>query len=102
MKREVTFSATSLDQLTRIYDHIANAASSAIALDFTNAITNYCESFVTFPKRGMRRDDIRPGLRIVGFRHRVAIAFAVSESEIAILGIFYGGQNYEQNFEDKA
>lgn len=101
MRREVTFSAGSLDQLSRIYDHIADAASPAIALDFTTAIINYCESFITFPERGMKRDDIRPGLRTVGFRYRVTIAFTVSEGEIAILGIFYGGQNYETKLQNE-
>jgi plasmid stabilization system protein ParE len=48
----------------------------------------------------MKRDDIRLGLRITGFRRRVAIAFTVSETDISILGIFYGGQNYEPALEN--
>ena len=102
MSRKVEFSPVSLDQLTRLYDHIAEAASPTIALNFTNAIISYCESFVTFPERGMRRDDIRPGLRIIGFRRRIAIAFTLSETDISILGIFYGGQSYELDLENES
>ncbi len=44
---------------------------------------------------GVARDDLRPGLRICGFRRRVTIAFVVTEENVEILGIFYGGRDYE-------
>jgi plasmid stabilization system protein ParE len=44
---------------------------------------------------GVARDDLRPGLRIVGFRRRVTIAFAVTEATVEIPGIYYGGRDYE-------
>lgn len=34
-----------------------------------------------------------PGLRIVGYRRAVSIAFAVEGERVLILGIFYGGRN---------
>ncbi|WP_347567166.1 hypothetical protein [Mesorhizobium sp. WSM4904] len=34
-----------------------------------------------------------PGLRIVGCRRTVSIAFAVENERVLILGIFYGGRN---------
>jgi plasmid stabilization system protein ParE len=45
----------------------------------------------------MRRDDIRPGLRITNYRKRTVIAFAVDTDaeRVEILGIFHGGQDYE-------
>jgi toxin ParE1/3/4 len=49
----------------------------------------------TFLARGIKRDDVRPGLRITGYRKRVAIAFHVDEERVNIIGIFYGGQDYE-------
>ncbi|WP_319023043.1 hypothetical protein [Mesorhizobium sp. B1-1-8] len=33
------------------------------------------------------------GLRIVGYRRAVSIAFAVESERVLILGIFYGGRN---------
>lgn len=44
---------------------------------------------------GRRRDDIRPGLRITTFRKRTVIAYAEVYDELAILGIFHGGRDYE-------
>ena len=38
--------------------------SNAIAARFTDGIVDDCESLTTFPNRGNRRDDVRPGLRI--------------------------------------
>jgi plasmid stabilization system protein ParE len=45
--------------------------------------------------RGTRRDDVRPGLRITNFKKRAVIAFAVEAAQVSIIGIYYGGQNYE-------
>jgi toxin ParE1/3/4 len=82
-------------QLVALFFHIAAAASPEIAARYTGASVEQCESLKTFPMRGTRRDDIRPGLRVFGFRRRVSIAFEVTDEVVTILGIFYGGQNFE-------
>jgi len=38
---------------------------------------------------------LRPGPRTIGFRRRVTIAFAVEADTVMIIGIFYGGQDFE-------
>jgi plasmid stabilization system protein ParE len=48
-----------------------------------------------FPERGVARDDVRPGLRTTHHRGRVIIAYTVIDADVHILGIFYGGQDYE-------
>lgn len=60
-------------------------------------IVAYCEGFQTFPERGVQRDDLLPGLRIVGYRRTVNIAFRVNTAAatVSIVGVFYGGQDYE-------
>jgi len=40
-----------------------------------------------------------PGLRITSYRKRVAIAFNADANQVAILGVFYGGQDYEAAFQ---
>ena len=60
----------------------------------------YCESLCTFPHRGTMRDDIRPGLRITHYKKRTVIAFDVEADQVAILGVFYGGQDYEALLQD--
>ena len=55
----------------------------------------FCEDLGAFPHRGRASDDIRSGLRTVGFKRRVVIAFAVLGQTVVIVGIFYGGRDYE-------
>jgi toxin ParE1/3/4 len=43
-------------------------------------------------ERGTRRDDIRVGLRVVGFERRVTIAFHVDPKRVTIDRILYGGR----------
>jgi plasmid stabilization system protein ParE len=91
----VVFSPEAQEQLAALYDYIANAASADIAARYTEAIVSYCESLCTFPHRGTMRDDIRPSLRMTNYKKRAVIAFAVDAEQVSILGIFYGGQDYE-------
>ncbi len=91
----VVFTPEAEAQLVELYGYIAAQASPEIAARFTDGIVTYCESLSTFPARGNRRDDIRPGLRVIGYRKRVAIAFVVDEDRVNIIGVFYGGQDYE-------
>ena len=62
-------------------------------MTFISGIRDYCGSLSTFPERGTERTEIVPGLRIVGYRHTVSIAFMVESERVLILGVFYGGRN---------
>jgi len=95
MNYRVVFSPEAQEQLLALYNYIAAAASPDIAMQYADGIVNYCEGFQTFPYRGTLRDDVRPGLRITHYRKRTIIAFHVAEGRVSILGIFYGGQDYE-------
>jgi toxin ParE1/3/4 len=59
----------------------------------------YCLGFDIASERGHRRDDVSPGLRIVGFERRVTIAFVADENQVTILRLFYGGQNWEDKLQ---
>ena len=95
MSYTIVFTPESEAQLVELYDYIAAEASPNIAARFADGIVSYCESLSTFPNRGNRREDIRPGLRVTSYRRRVAIAFHVDANQVNIIGIFYGGQDYE-------
>ena len=101
MKYSVVFTPEAEEQLAELYHYIAVSASPRIAAQYADRIVDYCESLQTLPKRGVLRDDIRPGLRVLGYRRRVAIAFEVSDTQVAILGIFYGGQDFETELSEK-
>lgn len=100
MTHSVVFGPEALQQLSDLFDYIAHRASPAIAMAYTDGIVNYCESLSTFPQRGTQRDDVRPGLRITNYKKRAVIAFAVTTDEVFILGVFYGGQDYETLLQD--
>lgn len=95
MSYTIVFTPEAEAQLVELYDYIAAEASPNIAARFTDGIVSYCESLSTFPNRGNRRENIRPGLRVTNYRRRVAIAFHVDANQVNIIGIFYGGQDYE-------
>ena len=48
------------------------------------------------PHRGMRRDDVRRGLRVTNYKRRAVIAFAVDDAtqRVAILGVYCGGRDF--------
>lgn len=104
MTYRVIFSPEAEEQLAALYNYIALAASPDIAARYTEAILDYCESLGTFPHRGTVRDDVRPSLRITNYKKRTVIAFDVDAEQVSIIGVFYGGQDYEtilrDDFED--
>jgi toxin ParE1/3/4 len=96
----VVYSPQAEAPLLALFSQIALAASPQIAARYTDAIVDQCESLSTFPMRGAQRDDLYPGLRVFGFRRRVSIAFGVAGSLVTIAGVFHGGQDLEEVFED--
>lgn len=97
MKRyKVVFRPMAQDDLLDLYDYIAGHGGRKTAGDYVARIEALCLSLRYAPLRRARRDDIKPGLRIIGFERRAAIAFRVARSEVAIVRIFYGGRDYER------
>lgn len=95
MQYKVVFTPEAQEQLAALYRYIAAAASPSIAERYTGAIVTYCESLQAYPKRGTCRDDVFPGLRITNYKKRAVIAFAVDADTVSIIGVYYGGQDYE-------
>jgi plasmid stabilization system protein ParE len=102
MAHLVLFAPEAEAQLTELYRYIAAAASPEIAARYTDEIVAFCEGLRTFPIRGTRRDDVRPGLRTIGYKRRVVIAFEVDAERVNIIGVFYGGQDYESALREEA
>lgn len=89
-------------QLLELDAYLSKQGSPQISGAYVDAIIDYCASLATFPLRGTRRDDIRPGVRITHYRKRAVIAFTVDADayEVMILGVFYGGQDYDDALSD--
>ncbi|MDY7572810.1 type II toxin-antitoxin system RelE/ParE family toxin [Actimicrobium sp. CCI2.3] len=96
MDHVVIFTPEARQQLVALFRYIAVAASPATAERYTGNIVSYCESLATFPYRGRELNEVRPGLRVTHYKKRTVIAFDIDGRVITIIGIFYGGQNYEE------
>jgi plasmid stabilization system protein ParE len=65
---------------------------------YVDAIVDFCMSLQMFAGRGVAREDLLPRLRITHFRKRATIAYLLDDETISIVGVFYGGQDYEAAF----
>lgn len=95
MRFQVIFTPEAEFQLKALYEYIAAEASPATAKRFTDAIVERCLNLNTMPHRGTPRDDIRRGLRTLSFRRRAMIVYTADAAQVAIVGVFYGGQDFE-------
>jgi toxin ParE1/3/4 len=98
VKFKAVFTPEARDDLRELYDYIAEHGSPARALAYVERIPKACTSLQTIPERGMLREDLRPGLRVVGFERRALIAFRIRLNTVVILRILYGGQSLERAF----
>jgi toxin ParE1/3/4 len=102
MTYTVVISARAENDLIAIFDYIAARAGAGIAGRFTDRIEAYLLGFADTPERGTKRDDLRPGLRTVGFRRRATILFEVDRARrrVVIYGVYYAGRSFEDVTED--
>ncbi|NZD48534.1 type II toxin-antitoxin system RelE/ParE family toxin [Rhizobium leguminosarum] len=80
-------------ELDKLYADIAVEAGTGIAGDFVHAVITFIEALETFPERGTVREGRIPGLRIIGYRRSVSVAFSVSGNNVIILGVFARGRD---------
>jgi toxin ParE1/3/4 len=90
----IVFHRAAIAELAELHNFIAETSGARRADSFVGAIRDYCLGFEIFPERGLLRNDISKGLRVVGFRRRVSIAFRVDGERVMILGIYYGGRDF--------
>jgi toxin ParE1/3/4 len=89
-------------ELNALYDDLADRAGPATAWRYVSGIRLFCSELADFPERGTERTELKPGLRVIGYRRRVGIAFSVEAETVIILGIFYGGRNFTaETFEER-
>jgi toxin ParE1/3/4 len=96
----VVYSALAGQQLRELRRYIETRSGEDRANAFVDSIIDYCNGLTTFPERGRKRNDLLPGLRVVGFRWRAIVAFTIESDAVVIQGVFYGGQDFESAFQD--
>lgn len=81
-----------MQDLIKLYAYIEAQSGPDRARAYTGRIEARCAGLADFPERGRQRNDLRPGLRIMGFERRVTIAFHVSSENVVIDRVLYGGR----------
>lgn len=99
MAYSVRFLPAATRDLRTIFDFIVPKAGDDVARDFVASLHGYCLGLDTFPERGTLRNDLRPNLRLLGYRRKATIAFTVQDDAVMILRIFGRGQNVEAELE---
>ncbi len=98
MSHRIEFSPEALGDLIDLYDYIALRDGADRAIGYIDRIEDCCRNLSVFPERGIRRDDLRRGLRILGFERRAVIAFVITADTVTILRILYGGRDLDTVF----
>ncbi|QND44306.1 type II toxin-antitoxin system RelE/ParE family toxin (plasmid) [Rhizobium lusitanum] len=83
-------------ELDTLYADIAMQAGDRIAGDYVDGVITFIEGLETFPERGTVRESRTSGLRIIGYRHSVSVAFAVRGDDVLILGVFARGRDINE------
>jgi toxin ParE1/3/4 len=98
VSHSIEFSPEALGDLIDLYDYIAFRDGAERAIGYIDRIEDCCRSLSVFPDRGSRRDDLRPGLRVLGFERRAVVAFQITANAVTILRVLYGGRDLETAF----
>ncbi|WP_428029313.1 type II toxin-antitoxin system RelE/ParE family toxin [Ancylobacter sp.] len=101
MAYRIIISPEARGDLIGLFTFIAARAGKDVALGYVERIEAHCLTFADFPTRGVCRDDIRPGLRIVGFERRVTMAFHIESERVVFDRILYGGRSLERLGDDE-
>ena len=93
MTRKVVFLPEARDAILELYLYIAKRGAPNAAMSYISRLEARCASLADFPEQGSLRDDIRPGLRLLGFERKTEIAFHVTPDKVVISGVFHGGRS---------
>ncbi len=81
--------------LLEIYRYIREKSASAqVASGYVQRITGFLATFENYPERGTIRNEVREGLRIIGFERSASVAFVVEDTNVTILRILYRGREF--------
>jgi toxin ParE1/3/4 len=97
----VVFSRGMSEDVMELEYYITIEASREIAENFVDGLVEECESLWLAPYRGTKRRYLKPNMRIIGFKHAVAILYRIEEVQqlVVFLGISYRGRSIKRILE---
>jgi toxin ParE1/3/4 len=91
----VRLSPEAQTDIVRIHAGVVEKSGSPVTADrYIDRISGFLSSLNVFPERGTVRDDVRAGLRIIGFERSASVAFIVEEDGVVVLRILAKGQEF--------
>ena len=97
MKYTISFSEAAEQDVVDLLDYLVPRAGEHVARAYVDRLIDYCAAFEIFPERGLNRDDMSPGLRLVGYQRKATIAFRITGETVTILRIYHGGRNIDSS-----
>ncbi|GGE16215.1 hypothetical protein GCM10011390_39120 [Aureimonas endophytica] len=91
--RPVIFAPEAIHDIQEIHDALWERFGPLQAARSIARLLAHCEGFARFPERGRLRNDLRTGLRLVGYRRLASIAFFVDTKQVTILRVFGAGRD---------
>jgi toxin ParE1/3/4 len=101
MTRRVVFSPRAELHLEELYRYILSDAGPMRADRVVGRLVHACESLADLPFRGTLRDDLLPGLRVMGYRRQATIAFTIEAETVTVHGVLWRGRNLDAVFDKK-
>ncbi|MCR9122628.1 MAG: type II toxin-antitoxin system RelE/ParE family toxin [Phyllobacteriaceae bacterium] len=98
-RRKLVYAPSAENDLIELHNQVTRLSSFDVATGYIDRIEAFCANFDLAAQRGAARDDLMPGLRIVGFERRITIAFTVDDETVTFLRFFYGGQDWDSAFD---
>ncbi|MGL5136322.1 MAG: type II toxin-antitoxin system RelE/ParE family toxin [Beijerinckiaceae bacterium] len=99
--RRVRLTPEAVQDLLGTYDYLLPLIGDEAAARYVRRLREACEKLGHFPERGSRRDDLLPGLRLVGVRRKATIAFIVQDGEVRIIRVFGRGRDVDGAFSEE-
>lgn len=93
--RRVIYGPRAVDDFERIFNWLSATASPEAALRVIERLEEKLSALDVASERGIARDDLAAGLRIVALGDRAVAAVRVREADLLIARVFYGGENWE-------
>jgi len=98
----VVFRPSAKADLLEIYKYIERHSSAERAGAYIDRMEAACLALSIFPQRGALRDDLAPGMRVVGFERRASILFRVDGDAVRIFRVLYAGRDFPSEWRDDA
>lgn len=92
----VRLSPEAQTDLVKIHSYVIRKSGSAVTADrYIERVGAFLASLNVFPERGTVRNEVRSGLRIIGFERSASIAFVVEHDDVVVLRVLVKGQEFE-------